>query len=844
MAERAGEFISRLYFSHRLLAAAVCAAVLLSGATLEAPLRGRGAKTDRARQRQLQQRAEPPRMLTAPGVKLAPGADSTQEREIGEDVNARAQWFLFQRTYPSREFPTASARFRAFGVATRNRLRQRRLAGAAVTPWRPIGPAPTEPLHKENWGALSGRINSIAISPANSSLVLIGSTAGGVWRSTNAGASFTPVTDAVVGNADSSVAAIAFSKSNPSIVYAGFGDDFYNYLGNGLLKSTDAGASWTRIGDTYFPSGIVEKIEVHPEDPNRIYMAQFGKIDKTENRWYTTGFYLSTDGGASWRRTFIGEVRDLASSPTDPKTLYLAATYTFDQSRKLIPQSAGLYRSTDKGGTWSPIKVLPNDVTKTAFYDLRVAAGRGNSVYFYMGLGAGGRCPDGANCTYTLAHSTDAGATWAERGTDTIDKEQFGYNTYLSVDPNNANTVYVGSRDVYKSTDAGATWSNLTSNFEPPFKRFLYKTSKIHPDQRTIAFDPKNSSTIYVGNDGGIWKSVDGGATFQSLNASLSLSLFMGIAINPLDPSITYGGTQDNGTQRRQSSGLWNDFSLGDGGKCIAVATSAGVKVFSSYPWGAIARWSDDGRQVAKDGRSASSYYVVNTSSYDKDRVSFYPPIVGNGRDATVYLGTYRLWMSTDLGETWSAPGGATDLTRGTTNWGGDVLSSIGVSPAESKVIYTGSSQGKAMMTTDAGATWKDITFGLPNRTITSLTVDAKDWKTAYATVSGFGTGHVFKTIDAGATWIDVSGAGGVGALPNIPTNALLIDPSDSKTIYVGTDIGVFKSSAGGGSWVEFNQGMPPSVVNAFAVGKNGAIQAATFGRGVFELQPAKRSQP
>ena len=189
------------------------------------------------------------------------------------------------------------------------------------------------------------------------------------------------------------------------------------------------------------------------------------------------------------------------------------------------------------------------------------------------------------------------------------------------------------------------------------------------------------------------------------------------------------------------------------------------------------------------------------------------------------------MFISTNLGNSWFAPAGFLDLTKGVNEVSADVLSAIAVARSNTNVIYTGSVQGRAMRSTNGGQSWTDITAGLPNRSITSIEVDHSNPAVAYLTVSGFNSGHVFKTTNTGSSWIDIS-----ADLPDVPANALLVDPADSNTIYLGTDIGVFRSTTQGNDWRSFNRGMPPVVVHGFSANGNGVIQVATYGRGAYEL--------
>jgi len=743
-----------------------------------------------------------------------PGEDEEAE------IDARNDWFLFQRTYPSGAVPV-EARRKAMVAASRIRA-QSVITPTAARDWQPIGPSPTFSFFFNNWGMTSGRINAVAVSPANSRIVIIGSATGGIWRSTDEGVTFAPASDDQV---DLAVGSIVFAKSNPSIVYAGMGDTRGGYLGSGVLKSTDAGASWDRISNNSLPSpGTIAKIEVDPTNANRVFVAQYSRLDT--GKVTSSGFFLSTNGGTSWARTLAGAPRDIAVDPVNPRTIYVGLS----RIEQDTDPPYGLYRSTDGGASWATVFTSPAQYSVRTRRDFRVAIAPASPqiIYAYFGGSVNGALQT------QLRRSLDGGATWTELGTFGFDTAQFGYNTYLIVDPNNANTLYVGSRDVYKSTDGGASWTNLTRSFSPfgDFYDYSPTSSTAHPDQQSFAFVPGSSNQFYIGNDGGIYKSTDGGATFQSRNRSLTLSQFVGIALHPTDPNVTYAGAQDNGTQRRfVELDRWQEILTGDGGHVVVSPVDPGV-VFLSYVRGNIYRYVNNGRSFDTQVAFTDTF----SEDFNTPRIQFYPPITSNGLDATLYVGTWRLFQSTNFGDFWFPPAGSLDLTKGITDKGADVLSAIGVGPANVNVIYTGSVQGRAMVSTNNGETWADITHGLPDRSITSIKIDPANSSIAYLACSGFNASHVFKTTDTGATWTDIS-----GNLPDIPVSALLIDPVVPTTLYAGTDVGVFRLRDGSANWQSFNDGMPPVVVTEFTAQASGLIQVATYGRGIFEIMPNSR---
>ncbi|PZR76714.1 MAG: hypothetical protein DLM73_01750, partial [Chthoniobacterales bacterium] len=741
---------------------------------------------------------------------IAGGGESGRAGEK-EDIEGRNRAFLFERTYPYGSLPV-DARRRAWESVAKATNRGAldysngfKIEQEQAQTWQSIGPQPTisVPRHVLLEGSFSGRINSIAISPADRNLLLIAGATGGVWRSTDAGTTFVPVTDDQV---DIAVGSIAFSKSNPLIVYAGMGD-LFSYLGTGVLKSTDAGLTWKRVSNFTLPTpGSTAKIEVDPIDPNRVYLAQSGIQDADGVHLDASGFWYSTDGGVNWVRTLSGNARSLVIHPTNRQILYLGMQYSFEPDSR----PAGLFKSTDGGGSWSRIYSPPYDPYTVRDVKVAVSPARPETVYVFTGGTSGGAF------SIRVEVSNNSGASWTNNGAAGVEPGQFGYDSYIFVDPANADIVYTGTGWVFKSTDGGINWKQWVG------------FPVVHGDQHALAFSPANSSVLYLGNDGGLWKTLDGGNSFSCLNSTLSLTQFYSLALDPIDSRYSYGGSQDNGSQvRLSSSQQWEQVLGGDGDLCVVdfLDPSTVFMTSNTLPMQRL--------------RNHGETFDTTVATYDtfgegtNRRIGYHPPFVGNEADATLYFGTWRLFVSSNLGDSWTAPSGTLDLTKGITSSGADTVSAIGVARSNTKVIYTGSAQGRAMVSNDGGLTWTDITKGLPNRFIKCIAIDRNNPALAYLSVSGFYTGHIFKTTNAGATWMDIS-----GTLPDIPTNTLLIDPLSPSTIFAGTDIGVFRSTDGGSSWKPFNTGMPPAAVVAFAAQPTGLIQLATFGRGAYQLTP------
>ncbi|HEY9282486.1 MAG TPA: DUF4214 domain-containing protein, partial [Pyrinomonadaceae bacterium] len=780
-------------------------------------------------------------------------APVSQEQEIvSDDADKRENWFYAERAYPSGEIP-ADARRRAWESRPGREKRGDRVSPFAQAVWTSVGPAPSDGI-VSTWGPTSGRINAIAVHPTSPNVVLVGASTGGIWRSADGGANFAPVSDSQV---DLAVGALAFAPSNPSVVYAGMGDLDNSYVGTGILKSTDAGQTWARVNGPTFPDqGFITDIAVDPTNPDRVYVTQDlslipGGMPTTGYAFLAGGVIVSNDGGGSWQRTLRGRARNLAIHPTNPQIIYAAVRIMDPPTTGGTP---GVFKSTDAGQSWSLVYASPYydpsrpTVLFTRDIQVAVTPAAPENVYVYVGRTT--RLTQDTSeplREIRVEVSSDGGATWSSRGapgTANIDTGQFGYNTYIKVSPADPGTIYVGGRDIYKTTNGNLpapVWTNITKNFHNPPNYGTYNPglANTHPDQQAFAFDPTNPNVVYAGNDGGISKSTDAGLGFASLNQTLSLTQFVHLSLHPTDGSISYGGTQDNGTQRRvEGTSRWKEFSSGDGGRSV-INPADPQMVFTTYVSGRVNRHTNNGLNFSGTIAETATFETANVP-----RIAFYPPLVGNGVDHRLYLGSWRLFVCNDCNDTskrlggsstpptWTSPAPNTDLTKGS----GDVLETIAVARANPNVIYTGSRQGCAKVSQDGGATWTpanqfECLSGLPNRVIKSITIDPASTSTAYLTVSGYGSGHVFRTTNAGASWTDIS-----NDLPNVPANAFLIDPQTATTFYVGTDVGVFRSTNGGASWETFNTGMPPAVVTAFAAQAGGRIQAATYGRGVYEL--------
>lgn len=692
--------------------------------------------------------------------------------------NPRRRWEYFyqQRAYPFNRIPP-----RALQAARRQALARwpAQLRGApamAAATWTPIGP---ERINSNIQS--TGRLVAIAIHPTNSLIMYVGGAQGGVWKSTNGGGTWMPLTDQECSLA---MGSIAIDPVDPNIIYAGTGEQHFSgdsYYGCGVLRSIDGGMNWTQQGASTFDTNTGgAKI-------SRVVVKASTAGSTTATTVFAAsnfGLYQSTNSGDTWTQLLSGTVTDLVIDPSDDDVMYAGAF-------------GGIFKSMDGGTTWSQLAGgLPTGMDRV---NLAIAASATQTVYAAL-------VDDVASTFLGLYQTTDGGTTWTQAtATGATCDPQCWYDMLVAVDPTDDSTVYFGGVDLFKSTDGGASFSNITGS--------------IHVDQHFFAFDPQNSSTVFVGNDGGIYTSADGGTTWTTLNTDLALTQFYGgVSLHPSNDIVAIGGTQDNGTVEYGGTADWTKVVGGDGG-FTAIDFLNPTTRYAETQWTVSSGFSGP-------RRSDGGAYLPKVSGIDEaDRGLFIPPLVMDPTFPEIlYFGTFQLYRTTDRGESWTALTG--DLTSG-----GSGISAIAVAPSNSSVLYVGTSDAQVHVSTDNGTTFLLRTTGLPNRHIKDFAVDPADPLTALVTVSGFGSGHVFKTVNGGTSWSDIT-----NGLPDVPVNAVLYDPATTNTIYVGTDLGVYRTTNGGGSWSPFNDGLPLIAVFDLAAEPNtGVLVAATHGRSMFK---------
>jgi photosystem II stability/assembly factor-like uncharacterized protein len=726
----------------------------------------------------------------------APGAP---RRESGEREHAPSDWFAAQRGLS--DDPLAQAHFEA----ARQRLQMDRAlhfdARAGLPVWQPVGPY-----------NVGGRVTALAVGRSG---IYLGAANGGVWKSTNGGVSWACITDAT---GLSSIGSLAVDPAHPETLYCGTGEansSGDSYDGNGLWRSMDGGATWASLG--LAATGRIARVVVDPQNPLHVLVAAQGRLFSTSSQ---RGVYRTLDGGTTWNRVlFVNDstgVNDLVVNPVNPDTMFCS---TWERVRRTSYRHAagpgsGLWRSVDRGATWAQLTSgLPPSDDNLGRIALAIAPSRPSTIYAQIGSG-----PSTGYVGLGFFRSTDGGTTWSQRDAGTTFRDTFGgfvwYFGDMAVDPANPDHVYALGVDLIQSLDAGVTWGQLGGVG--------------HPDQHALWIDPANSQHVLLGNDGGFWSTTDGSSWTPA--ASLPITQFYAGDVDPTNAAITFGGTQDNYTLKSASgpSG-WNMILDGDGFYPLVDPVTPNV-VFCEWQnccSGAGFRRSISGGP----GGAVTSGWNAN------DRYNWCTPIAMNPRNHnTLIAGSQYLYRSTDNGRNWSRPSGLDLSTNPAAGLVFGTITTLAISAADTSVYYAGTDDGRVWRSGNLGVSWTEISAGLPGRWVTRVTPDPADAQVVYVTQSGtlsdIAGALVFRSANQGGTWASVG-----DNLPAVPANDLVVDPTDTAVLFVGTDLGVWWSRDRGGSWAEVGAGLPVQVVSDLTLhAASRQLFAWTHGRSAWKL--------
>jgi photosystem II stability/assembly factor-like uncharacterized protein len=652
----------------------------------------------------------------------------------------------------------------------------------------------------------AGRMTAIAPVPGSPGAAYVGAAGGGVWKTTDGGASWTPLTDDLH---DLSVGALAVAPSNPSVVYVGTGEGGYGLSfipGIGLVKSTDGGATWIlpdRVLATMF-----YRILVHPGNADELVAAT------------NAGAFRSTDGGATWTNVIAhadyGDIPDMVRDPTDPRVLY-ATTWCPDRACSF--QTARVLKSEDGGVTWSDrSNGLPNNTTgRTERTSIAIAPSNPRVLYAGKGI------RDLARTGSTFSHiykTTDGGGSWTDLPSVYGNAAawsylgfQSSYDNVIVVSPNDPNVVVAGGVTSLRSTDGGATFSKAFENGNG--------NGFVHPDYHDLQY---HGSTLWIANDGGIWTSDDDGRTATARNTGLVTRQFYALAADPSNRSRIIAGSQDNGNVQRLDSGTaWRYVASGGDGIQCAIHPLSPEIAWASSQGGLIER-------THAAGSSGSPAFAVVTPPFDdEEQVPFATVVRLDPREPlALYSASSRLWKSGDGGETWRPlPTGTADGS----DWSATTtIRAVALPSRDSPIVMVAKGSG-VFRSDDRGETWT-AGRGLPNAVVTHVEIDPRDPSAAYACLATTTGPSVYRSEDGGSTW-----TASAEGLPLFAAQVLRIDPTDSSVLYCGTDVGLYRSTDRGASWARFGVGLPSSSIHDLQIGEDGSLlRVATHGRGVWEL--------
>ncbi len=718
--------------------------------------------------------------------------------------------------------------------------------GASPTPTPEASPTPRDPMSTPTFNGLrfrsigpaftSGRVIGFAVDPKNPAKYFVGVASGGVWKTVNAGTTWTPVFDS---EASYSIGAIVLDPKNPLVVWVGTGENNSQRsvsYGNGVYKSEDGGRTWRNVG--LKTSEHIGRIAIDPKDSNVVYVASQGPL------WGPggdRGLFKTTDGGKTWKNILnISEhtgVTDVVIDPNDPNTIYCASYQRRRHMWTLInggPESA-IYKTTDAGATWNKLRAgLPT--VELGRIGLAISPVDSNVIYATV---------EAADRKGGIFRSSDRGGSWERR--NEFDSTAM-YYARIVADPKEVDRIYVMNVFLMVSDDGGRTL------------RRLGERSK-HVDNHDIWINPENTDHYLVGCDGGVYESFDRGANWE-FKANLPVPQFYDITTDNAKPFYNiYGGTQDNfsfgGPSRtRSASGIVNsDWFVTNGGDGFRsqVDPEDPNTIYASLQHGVIVRF---------DKRTGERIGIQPQSGRNEDPLRWNwdsPFIISPHSRTRLYMASDRLFRSDDRGDSWTQISGqlSRDLDRDKLPvmgkvWSIDAVaknastafygnaSALAESQKKEGLIYVGTDDGLVQVTEDGGKNWRKVDkfSGVADMAYVSRIITSNyDANTAYVAFNNHQNNdfkpYILKTTDAGRTWTSLS-----SNLPkNGPVWSIAEDHVNPNLLFVGTEFGVFFSIDGGQKWIQLKGGLPTIAVRDLNIQKReNDLILGTFGRGIYVL--------
>lgn len=638
--------------------------------------------------------------------------------------------------------------------------------------WTSLGPfAPVQ-------GNGVGRVNIVAFHPTDNNVLWAGTPSGGLWKSINGGTTWSTNSDNFP---NLGISDIAIHPTNPNIMYIGTGDrDGLHTYSYGLLKSFDGGITW---GLTALPIGtqnLIHRVLINPNNPDILLVAT------------SRGLYGSTNAGSTWALINPNFFRHIEFNPGNPNIVYATTYATAGGSR--------FYRSTNGGGSFSQ-SFFPFPSFGTTRLRMAIGVTPANSNIVYATASKVGNM----NGFEGLYKSTNSGFSFTKVNTTSYPADLFTQSCYdwtLAVSPTDPNELYLGDVALLRSNDGGINWSHADGGLNPV----------VHVDHHFAGFQP-NTSNLFIGCDGGVYKTANGGNNWTNLSNGLAITQYYRLAGTPQDATLLLGGAQDNGTHFGTSES-WFTVTGGDGMECIIDPTDLN-DMFTS---------SQNGNIIKIINVTTAPFPIasINEDSTNESGAWTTPYVMDPNNSNILYAGYESIWKSTDKGYSWVNKS--------------NVLSSnnfrvIQVAPSNSNVIYASDSyqvegeyHSKVWKSTDGGDTWAVILLS-SHGTITALAIHPTNPNELWATRAA----DVFHV--NGTTITNVR-----GNLPNIQIRTMVYQANSSDGLYIGTDFGVYYKDNTLADWQLFSTSLPNVQVNELEIHyPSGKIRAATFGRGMWE---------
>jgi photosystem II stability/assembly factor-like uncharacterized protein len=702
--------------------------------------------------------------------------------------------------------------------------------------WRSIGPA-----------VMGGRIDDVAVEERNPSTIYVGAASGGVWKTINAGTTWTPMFDR---QGVASIGDIALAPAQPDLVWVGTGEPNNRQsstFGDGVYKSLDGGRTWTHMGlrDTQH----IGRVIIDPVDSETVYVAALGRLWGANNE---RGVFKTTDGGRTWTNVkFIDQDTgfvDMVMDPNNRHVLYAAA-----YQRRRAPwgfngggPGGGIYKTSDAGRTWTKLTTgLPSGVIGR----IGLAIWRKDPRVLYATV----EHRDGGTF-----RSDDGGETW--RKMSDVNPRPMYYSK-IHVDPTNDRRIYVLGASLFVSEDGGRTFSDPATG-RAGANQVMSPTYDVgvHGDHHALWINPANPKHLVLGNDGGLYFTYDGTITWDKVN-NLPIGQFYGIGVDMAIPYNIYGGLQDTHSfggpsATRHYLGIlnedWVQINTGDGMYAQVDPTDANT-IYTESQDGNLSRFhrpTGDRKPIRPVAPPGEAPYRFNWTS---------PIAISSHDPKTIYFGGNRVFRSTDRGETWTA---GPDITRGEDRntlsimgakpgpeilarndgvgaWG--TITALAESPVQAGLLWAGSDDGLVQFSADAGKTWKNVTGRIPGPArkgrISRVEPSRGDAGTVYVSLDRHQDDdfapYLFVSRDFGETWKALA-----TGLPTVGwINVLKEHPKNPNVLFAGTETGLFVSLNGGTDWTRFTHGFPTVPVDDLVIHpRDNDLVVGTHGRAIYIL--------